>query len=63
LTAKYGNCAHCGTGFSSLRGKVTSSFCFTTIYVKKTQKAPAKEIAQAKRNLKDFTERSKRDEE
>jgi phage-related protein len=32
-------------------------------YIKKTQKAPAKEIAQAKRNLKDFIERSKNDEE
>ncbi|MDR0963855.1 MAG: type II toxin-antitoxin system RelE/ParE family toxin [Clostridium sp.] len=27
-------------------------------FVKKTKKAPAKEIAQAKRNLKDFIERS-----
>jgi phage-related protein len=32
-------------------------------YIKKTQKAPAKEIAQAKRNLKDFMERSKNDGE
>ena len=31
-------------------------------YVKKTQKTPAKEIAQAKRNLKDFIERSGNDE-
>jgi phage-related protein len=32
-------------------------------YIKKTQKAPTREIAQAKRNLKDFIERSKNDEE
>ena len=32
-------------------------------FVKKTQKTPPKEIEQAKRNLKDFIERSKNDEE
>jgi len=38
------------------------SFILLHHFMKKTQKTPPSEIAQAKRNLKDYRERSKKDE-
>jgi phage-related protein len=40
-----------------------NNFVLLHHFVKKTQKTPVKEIKQAKRNLKDFIERSKSNEE